>query len=251
MESDPTKLFTRRAREYARYRPRYPAAILGYLEARAGLSQETVIADVGSGTGILTVLFAGRGFRIFGVEPNDEMRTQAEVELAGHGNFTSVNGAAEATTLADRCVDLITVGQAFHWFEPAATSAEFRRILRPQGYVVLLWNRPRRTDSAFYRALSALHDRHELHRPVGRPDKDKEIQVFFGGKVEKATFDNRRFVDWEQFRGRFLSASWAPRPEAGGFDELMADLDRLFETFAEDGRLLDDLVTELYLAQFG
>ena len=60
--------------------------------------------------------------------------------LLRYPRFTSINGSAEATTLPDSCADFVTVGQAFHWFKPEPTRREFARILRPDGWVAIVWN---------------------------------------------------------------------------------------------------------------
>ena len=114
---DPTKRFSNRVENYLKYRPRYPAAIIPLLESECGLTPETLVADVGSGTGFLTELFLKHGNRVLGVEPNAEMRSAGERLLAKYPTFCSVNAMAEATTLADSSIDLIIAGQAFHWFD--------------------------------------------------------------------------------------------------------------------------------------
>jgi SAM-dependent methyltransferase len=250
MTEDATERFSQRAENYARYRPLYPPQIVDYLKIEASLKPQAIIADVGSGTGILTGLWASRGYRVYGVEPNDEMRAMAERQLGHYGNFDSVAAPAEATTLPDRHVDFISVGQAFHWFDLDRTAVEFRRILKRDGHVVLLWNRPRNKESEFNRASLEIQRRHRLQGLSGPTDKDAEIASFFGGRMRKEIFDNTRFVSWEQFRGRFLSSSWAPLPDDERFEPVLADLRRLFDRYAVDGRFKEELVTELYLAQF-
>ena len=139
-EKDPTRRFTNRVANYARYRPGYPPAVLTCLRDECGLSPGSTVADVGSGTGILTELFLANGNHVYAVEPNEAMRQAAELSLAHYPGFTSVDGRAEATTLADDSVDFVTAGQAFHWFDAAASRVEFNRILRPGGYTALVWN---------------------------------------------------------------------------------------------------------------
>ncbi|MBA2441884.1 MAG: class I SAM-dependent methyltransferase [Rubrobacter sp.] len=135
---DPTQRFSSRAGDYARYRPSYPQAVLGVLREECGLTGASVVADVGSGTGILSRLFLKNGNRVFGVEPNREMREAGERLLGGYASFTSVPGTAEATTLRNGSVDLVTAGQAFHWFQAEETRREFARVLRPGGWAVLI-----------------------------------------------------------------------------------------------------------------
>ena len=128
---DPTKRFSNRVENYLKYRPRYPAAIIPLLESECGLTPETLIADIGSGTGFMTEMFLRHGNRVIGVEPNAEMRSAGERLLTKYPKFSSVNATAEATALPDKSVDLIIAGQAFHWFYRQNTKIEFTRILKP------------------------------------------------------------------------------------------------------------------------
>src|SRR5881409_3017221 len=128
--TDPTQRFSIRVQNYIRYRPRYPKEIIGILQSRCGLSRDSVIADVGSGTGILAEIFLANGNRVFGIEPNAPMREAGEGLLGSYRGFTSIDATAEATTLSGHSVDFVTAGQAFHWFDRQACRTEFQRILR-------------------------------------------------------------------------------------------------------------------------
>jgi SAM-dependent methyltransferase len=131
---------------YARHRPPYPPAVLHLLETECGLTSASVVADVGSGTGILSEPFLRNGNRVFGVEPNKGMREAGERRLGQHPRFTSVAGTAEAKTLASDSVDFVATGQAFHWFDPERSRTELARILKPRGCVALVWNWRRREE---------------------------------------------------------------------------------------------------------
>ena len=177
---DPTKRFTNRVENYLRYRPRYPPEIIPLLEKECGLTRNSVIADIGSGTGLLTELFLQNGNRVLGLEPNGEMRAAGERLLAKYANFTSLDATAENTTLADGSIDFVTAGQAFHWFNREKTRAEFARILRSNGWVVIVWNgyRPERTP--------LLKGYHEVllrygtdYRDVRREIEDTRVHRFF------------------------------------------------------------------------
>ncbi len=146
---DPTQRFSSRVDNYIRYRPSYPAAIVDLLEKECGLTPEWVVADIGTGPGNLTRLFLDNGARVVGVEPNREMREAGERLLRGYSTYSSVAGTAEATTLANASVDLVTAGQAFHWFDQARARREFARVLRAPRWVALVWNE-RRVDSTPY-----------------------------------------------------------------------------------------------------
>ncbi len=138
--------FSGRVENYVRYRPGYPPEVLQTLKSECGLEPNHVVADIASGTGIWTRMMLGNGNRVFGVEPNAEMRASGEQLLARFPKFISSAGTAEATTLADQSVDFVTAAQAAHWFDRKRAREEFLRILKPGGRLVLLWNQ-RRTDS--------------------------------------------------------------------------------------------------------
>ena len=144
----PTERFSDRVADYVRYRPGYPPELLECLQRNCGLRPQWVVADVGSGTGLLAKIFLENGNRVFGIEPNAAMRAAGEEFLRGLDQFTSQEGRAEATGLPARSVDLITAGQAFHWFDRRRARAEFERILKPGGWVALVWNE-RRTSTPF------------------------------------------------------------------------------------------------------
>lgn len=113
---DSTQRFSTRVANYIKYRPLYPPAVLETLGQRCGLTDRSIIADVGSGTGILAEMFLRNGNTVYGVEPNREMREAGERLLVDYPNFHSIDGTAEATALEDGNVDFVTAGQAFHWF---------------------------------------------------------------------------------------------------------------------------------------
>ena len=159
--TDPTRRFSGPVENYARYRPGYPGEVLGLLRQRCRLTENSEIADVGSGTGALARLFLESGNRVFGVEPNAGMRGAGERLLRWYGRFTSVAARAEETTLPESSVDLVTAaGQAFHWFDPGPTRREFARILKPGGSVALIWNTRRKEGEPFLAGYEELLQNH-------------------------------------------------------------------------------------------
>src|ERR1700712_2137458 len=154
--TDPTKRFSNRVENYVKFRPSYPPGVLGLLQDKCGLTPAARVADVGSGTGILTELLLQQGNKVFAVEPNPDMRAAAEVRLSRQQNFTSVAGSAEATTLPDQSVELITAAQAFHWFDREKARGEFLRILTPGRWVALIWNDRHTESTPFLRAYEQL-----------------------------------------------------------------------------------------------
>ena len=247
---DPTQRFSDRVEDYVRYRPSYPAAALELLRERCGLRRSSVVADVGSGTGKLTELLLEQGAQVYAVEPNAEMRAAAERLLDGREGFTSVAGRAEATGLPVCSVDLVTAAQAFHWFDQAAARAELRRILRPEGWVALLWNdrsEASEASSGFAREYELFLRRHSVdYEAVNRQGKsdDRAIAAFFGSH-ERASFPNRQRLDFTGLLGRYRSSSYAFRPEDPRFRYAEAALRSLFERYARGGALVMELTTEL------
>ena len=208
-----TTRFSSRVADYIKYRPHYPAEILDLLAEKCGLTPESVIADIGSGTGILTRLFLENGNPVVGVEPNREMREGGEHYLAEFARFTSVEGTSDATPLPPQSMDFILAAQAFHWFDQTKTRAEFQRILNQDGWVVLIWN-DRRTDStSFLRDYEALlqnfgNDYNEInHKNV---QDESVFTTFYGVPPSVTTFDNIQRVDFEGLIGRLNSASYMP-----------------------------------------
>ena len=226
--------------DYVRYRPSYPSEIVSLLAEECGLTASSHIADVGSGTGFLSKLFADAGYRVTGVEPNADMRAAGDRLLAAYPNFSSVSGRAEATGLPDASVDLVTAGQAFHWFDPAATRREFARILRPPRWVALLWNERLVEESDFLRRYEALLQGYApQYRVIDHRRIDaKAITEFFGHNRWKAAhFPNPQNLDLPALRGRFLSSSYAPLPGDENYQPMIDSLERLFRETQVDGQV--------------
>ena len=235
---------------YTRYRPGYPREVVDLLRQRCGLTEGSEIADVGSGTGTLARPFLKTGNRVFGVEANPEMRRAGERLSRQHGRFTSVAAPAEDTTLPDGSVDLVTAGQAFHWFDPDPTRAEFARILQPGGCAVLVWNTPRREGRPVLVAYEELPqacgtDYREVYH--GHRASRESIRGFFRpGPFEEATFSNRQAFDFEGLRGRLLSSSYVPDEGEPGHPEVMEAARRLFEEHQVDGTVVLEYDTQVF-----
>jgi SAM-dependent methyltransferase len=252
-DRDHTKLFSGKVENYVEYRPPYPPAILELLRTEAGLSPASVMADIGSGTGKLSVLFLDHGNTVCGVEPNDEMRAAAESLLSQHPNFVSVAATAEATGLPDHGFDFVIAGQAFHWFEPAAARREFVRILRPGGCVVLVWNDWGRSSSPVNQAYEDLLVEFGLFFEQTRHSKaigeDVVDQFFTPGRCRQFHFDNHQEYTLPGIRGRLLSASYAPLPDHPSYEPMMARLERIFEGYQVNGRLRLEYDTTVFLGR--
>ncbi|MEY2427646.1 MAG: hypothetical protein QOJ40_531 [Verrucomicrobiota bacterium] len=245
---DSTQRFSDRVENYIRYRPHYPQEILEFLKSDCGLVKESIVADIGSGTGILAEMFLINGNRVFGVEPNLEMREAGERLLKRHPGFTSIAGTAESTTLPEASIDFVTVGQAFHWFDPEGCRREFQRILRPNGWGVLAWNDRRTEASPFLKAYEELLLAHATdyeqvnHRRIDAP----VVREFFGAEPVRKAFPNYQHFDLPSLRGRLLSSSYVPAPGQPGYAEMIAALDGVFEFHQRDGRVTFEYDTVVY-----
>jgi len=245
---DSTRRFSNRVENYIAYRPRYPKEVLQGLKSDCGLNPESIIADIGSGTGILAELFLADGNRVFGVEPNLEMREAGERLLKGQPGFTSIDGTAEATTLASQSVDFITAGQAFHWFDPERCREEFRRILRAEGWVVLVWNDRRTEATPFLKAYEQLLLAHATdYDQVNHKRIDADVvREFFGAEPARKIFPNSQSFDVTSLRGRLLSSSYVPEAGQPGHGEMIEALNRVFEAHQEEGRVTFEYDTLVY-----
>jgi SAM-dependent methyltransferase len=241
-----THVFSSKAADYVRYRPGYPEAVIRLLQQECLFSQESVIADVGSGTGLLSELFLKNGNHVYGVEPNRERREAGEEHLKNYPRFRSVAARAESTTLEDQQVDFVTAGQAFHWFDHQQTRIEFLRILKPQGWVVLVWNKRRKDSNPFHIAYE------ELLMAFGSDLKrvrhnHSEVMDFFSPvacKVE--VFESHQLLDFDGLRGRFLSSSKSPAPGSDRFDLVLNQLRSIFGQYQVNGRIRLEYDTTVY-----
>jgi SAM-dependent methyltransferase len=249
MTNDPTTRFSSRVSDYVKYRPGYPPAVVSLLEEECGLKPESEVADVGSGTGLLSELFLRNGNRVYGVEPNREMREAGEHILAACTSFVSVEGRAEETTLADASVDFVAAGQAFHWFDPAGARREFLRILRPEGWVVLAWNDRRTGGTPFLEDYERLLLRYGTdYREVSAKYMEEASlsTLYGGGEVRTKTFDNEQVFDFEGLRGRLTSSSYAPQHGHPNHAPMMDELEVIFRRHERAGRVVVAYDTKVF-----
>ncbi|PYX61363.1 MAG: SAM-dependent methyltransferase [Acidobacteria bacterium] len=249
---DATQRFSSRVESYVRYRPGYPPEIVDLLQRECRLTPDSVIADIASGTGFLTRIFLANGNRVFGVEPNSEMRQAGERLLGEYTNFVSVDGTAEAITLDARSVDFVTAAQAAHWFDRDKARREFVRILKPAGWCALIWN-DRRTDATFLRAYEQLlltygTDYKEV-RHVGN-DTAISIDSFFAPSTFKTQiFATRQEFDYDGLEGRLLSSSYTPQPGHPNYPPMLRELRNIFDAYQQKGLVTLHYDTRVYYGQ--
>ncbi len=251
-----TNRFSDRVDNYVKYRPHYPAETVDFLSAEGIISENSVIADIGSGTGISAELFLKNNYKVIGVEPNEPMRHAAEMILQSYSDkklFVSVNGKAEDTNLEDQSVDIVLCAQAFHWFNNDAFKAECKRILKPTGNVVLMWN-DRRTDSTDF--LKVYEDFLQMfgtdYNEINHKNTQEMAQFdnFFGKEnYKEKSFYNYQDVNFEGLKGRVLSSSYMPNEGHADFDHMIYCLKKIFMRYQENGVVRLDYDTKIYYGQ--
>ncbi|MEM6723419.1 MAG: class I SAM-dependent methyltransferase [Bacteroidota bacterium] len=246
---DPTKRFSDRVQDYIRYRPEYPAKVVAYLTKKKILLPGDLVADLGSGTGKSTKIFLEKGFETYGIEPNEAMRQAAEDLLNSYPNFRSIKGTAEQTNLPDHSVQLAVAGQAFHWFDIPKARKEIQRILKPNGYGLLLYNIRADEASAFMLAYHQfLLDYSTDYRLINKRKVNPEAyQAFFGHEnYESTQFPNRQIFDLEGVKGRYFSCSYALPESHSNYREALKKLNVLFDQHQKNGEIEMIYRTELY-----
>lgn len=245
---DSTQRFSSRVQDYVRYRPTYPPEVIALLREECGLTSDSVVADIASGTGIFTRLLLENDNRVFGVEPNTEMRGAGEEFLAAFPRFVSVAGTAEATTLPDHSIDVVTAAQAAHWFDREKARREFVRILKPRGWTVLIWNE-RKTDSTPF-----LCDYEQLLLTYGTDYKEvrherttDEIAGFFApSPFRSRVFELRQECDYTGIEGRLVSSSYIPERGDAKYQPMLGELTRIFSKHQSGGQVTLEYATRVF-----
>jgi len=248
---DSISRFTSKAERYARYRWGYASDAIQAIFDWTGLISQATAADIGAGTGLLTRELVGRIGKIYAIEPNLAMRQIAERLLNEHTSFVSVDGKADATTLPDQSVDLITVGQAIHWFEPEATLKEFHRIIKPEGWLALLFHSG--INHAIVEALKPIFTPENGwdNTTSPKPRFGESHSDFYIGSENciKLHYPQTYQESWEIFIGAILSDSHAPDDAHPAFPRLVAEIRRVFDHFETGGFVQIDGGTDLIMSR--
>jgi len=248
MRADTVERFSNRVENYIKYRPAYPSEALDLFKNELGLTVDSVVADIGSGTGISAKLFLENGNTVYGVEPNDGMRAAAEQYLAGFPSFRSLKGTADDTGLPNKSVDFVIAAQAFHWFEPEPTRNEFQRVLKPGGYTALIWNERQLDTTPFLIEYEQFLLRYANDYTLVRHENVNEetLSGFFEKPFERKTFDNVQILDFDGLKGRVLSSSYMPAESDERFQRRVEELRTLFAKYAENDRIKIFYNTRVY-----
>lgn len=250
----PTTRFTEKAKYYHASRPGYPKEVLTTIRRITNLTPDpsNIIADIGSGTGKLSEIFLKYGVTVMGVEPNKAMREIAEKEMKNYENFISIDGAAESTGIKNHSIDLIIVGQSFHWFNLSKTRKEFQRILKPGRYAMIVWNNRNKESSHFFRDYETIlkdfgTDYKEVTKAIiGK----KEFSDFFGTEnYKRFLFTNKQQLDYEGIRWRLLSTSYIPTEESETYLTKLQRLKEIFQKHQKNGVIKLDYETEMFVGK--
>ncbi|MFJ5563158.1 methyltransferase domain-containing protein [Lysinibacillus xylanilyticus] len=242
--------FTDKADIYAKYRPSYPNEYIDYLFSANQLNGDRIVADIGSGTGIFSRQLLEKDLNVIGVEPNDDMRKLAEHSLKLYSRFKLIKATAENTTLKGNSVDLVTVAQAFHWFDKKAFKIECQRILKQNANVALVWN-SRDLNSSIIKENAEICQKTSLNFKgfSGGIEETPEVfnSFFKDGKYEFKKYQNDLLFDFEGFLGRNLSASYAPKKDDEEYKRFVFLLSELFEKYSKNGKIVLQNITRSYL----
>lgn len=216
------------------------------MEQDCGFTRDSIVADIASGTGIFTKLLLDHGSRVFGVEPNAEMRRAGEEFLAAYPKFSSVTGTAEATTLPSGSVDFVTAAQAGHWFNRQKSRHEFARILKPGGWTVLVWNERKIDSTPFLRDYEGLLLRYGTDYNEVRHEHTIVGEFFDPLPFQEQTFDMQQVFDYAGVEGRLMSSSYAPGPGHPNHAPMLRELREIFSRHQDEGKVSIDYTTRMF-----
>lgn len=244
---DNTRRFDGKGKIYAEARPSYSEELMDYIKDSLNVPSGGVFADIGSGTGIFSEQLLKCGYRVFAVEPNDDMRKIAEQKLIENPHFTSIKGTADNTTLLSDSIDCVTAAQAFHWFDAESFKKECRRILKPEGKIIIVYN-SRDEQAECNLALAEIYKKFcSDFRGFSNGINSEKCRDFFGGKCEIFCVENAQFYSRQGYIKRVLSSSYSLQENDVSFAEYIEDVGRVFDTFAEGGVLKVPIHTKAYI----
>lgn len=246
---DNTEKFTGKASIYSEARPSYPKALFDYLVNVKKINKDSIIADIGSGTGKFSESLLNLGFKVFAVEPNKDMRSNAENLFSLNSNFISINGTDSNTTLEDNSIDYITVAQAFHWFNPISFKEECQRIIKENGKVILVWNnRIAESEIVIKNAeICKKYCKNFKGFSGGFDIKSNAVSEFYNNKYDFIKFVNNLKYDEDKFIKRMLSSSYSLAKGDDNYFEYINALKDFFKDYSINGILTIPNETIMYI----
>lgn len=244
------KEFNDKAKDYAKGRPTYAKEVLNEIKA-LGIHKKSTIADIGAGTGLLTNLVGELGCSVLAVEPNSEMIHQCQEYCFIHPNIQYHQACAEKTQLDAHSIDLITIAQAFHWFDKAKCKIEFQRILKDGGYVMTVWNEMQENHEFSKNYLNLIHE-YAVKTTAGNGffNPHQEKLNFFGQDYQKTEYDYFQTLTEEELLANAASLSYTPSKLDAKFTDFKKALHQLFDAYQENGIVNLHYKTEICIGQF-
>ncbi len=244
-----TERFSGKGEIYAKARPKYSEKLFEYLKENYGLTEDSIVADIGSGTGIFTQSLLEIGCRVFAVEPNEDMRKRAEEKLCSYENFISSDGTADRTSLADNIADFVIAAQAFHWFDADKFKAECKRILKKDAVVIIAYN-SRDNEAECTKALYELRkkfnpDFHGFSNGIN----DEKCRSFFENSCDVFKVDNSQIYDRDGYKNRVLSSSYSLKEGDEKYEEYLAEINEIFNKFSSDEKMTVPTYTVAYIGK--
>ncbi len=240
-----TARFDGKSEIYAKARPKYSEELIDFI--KESFTNNCVFADIGSGTGIFTEQLLNCGYEVFAVEPNTDMRQKAEEKLCGICGYHSINSTAENTTLEDNSIDCITVAQAFHWFDAEHFKKECKRILKPDGKILIIYN-SRVEDAECTKALTELRKKYcPEFRGFSGGIKDDDCVRFFDGNCRILRYDNSQKYDKESYKNRLLSSSYSLKEDDAMYRNYIDEIYALYDKFSVNGEITVPTDTVVYI----
>lgn len=231
--------FSGRGEFYAKSRPSYSGKLIDALYSDYGFSDKSVIADVGAGTGKFSVLLAKRGSQVICVEPNADMRAKLAEAVKPFPGCRVLTGSAEETGIPPKTADFVTAAQAFHWFDCEKFKRECKRIMKPGGKVVLVWN-TRELDADVTLESQAVYEKYcpgFTGFSAGMHGSEDMINLFFSKGFDKICFESPLNFDEEGFINRSISSSFSLRPGDEKFEEYIDAVREVFSKYQSGGRI--------------
>jgi len=241
-----TEVFTEKAHLYSKYRPTYSDKLIQYLYVNVGIKNNSYIADIGSGTGMFSILLLKQGSNVFAIEPNDSMRSIAEMDFSQYNNFRSIKATGENTHLPQNSIDFITVAQAFHWLDAELFKAECKRIMKKNGKVIVIYNRKTKEAEINLKLADLIKRQYPDYNDIINHWELRENVIidFFNNKYEFISFENNIINTLNEFIGRTISASYAKSEKL-----FINELQDFFYCFAKDSLITVPNDTIAYIGE--
>lgn len=246
--------FSDKAEIYEKYRPSYPKESLDKILELCNMvpDKNIKVADIGSGTGKFTKLLLDAGFNVYAVEPNEKMSSVSKGKFINYDRFNLIKGTSERTWLNDNSISLITAAQSFHYFDLDKTKKEFKRILKKDGFVALLWNFRLRTSEFIKEYENTIYNMHSKKIKPTYAQNNMSDMLFKDFFANHCMFNipNSQEFTFDELWERTLSNNNMPKEGEIRYLELYDSIKDLFDRYSKDGKVLFKYRTQIVIGNF-